>query len=161
MSTIDIITVPANLSLALSFLIGLVFGITQVKAAAKDRKERFTLEILRNFQSREFCELIYYIGNKEFPDTMDEWKELPDREHILFLQFSQEMEMLGILVAERYVDMGLVDKTLGSFVTSSWQKYEKVILDMRVKMPDPFLNEYFQWLAERINERMQKNPRKP
>lgn len=26
---------------------------------------------------------------------------------------------------------------------------------------DPFLGEYFQWLAERIDERMKQNPRKP
>ena len=33
--------------------------------------------------------------------------------------------------------------------------------DIREKQSDPFLGEYFQWLAERIDERMKKNPRKP
>jgi len=33
--------------------------------------------------------------------------------------------------------------------------------DIREKAPDPFLGEYFQWLAERIDERMRENPRKP
>jgi hypothetical protein len=36
-----------------------------------------------------------------------------------------------------------------------------VFLDIREKTPDPFLGEYFQWLAEQIDERMKKNPRKP
>ena len=71
------------------------------------------------------------------------------------------MESLGILVAEKFINIDLVDKTLGSFVTNAWEKYEKLFLDIREKLPDPFLGEYFQWLAEQIDERMKKNPRKP
>jgi hypothetical protein len=69
------------------------------------------------------------------------------------------MESLGILVAEGLIDIGLVDKTLGSFVTTAWDKYKIMFLDMR--KADPFLGEYFQWLAERIEERMQNSPRQP
>ena len=69
------------------------------------------------------------------------------------------MEMLGILVAEKLIDMDLVDKTLGSFVSASWEKYEGMTLNLR--KTDPFLNEYFQWLAEKISDRMFRNPRKP
>jgi hypothetical protein len=54
-----------------------------------------------------------------------------------------------------------VDKTLGSFVTSSWGKYKSLFLEIREKQPDPFLGEYFQWLAERLDERMRLNPRRP
>jgi len=50
---------------------------------------------------------------------------------------------------------------LGSLVTSAWEKYKKLILDMRVNQPDPFLSEYFQWLAEQIDKRLKENPRKP
>ena len=52
--TNDIIALIANIALALSFVIGLVFGIAQVRAAARDRRERLTLETLREFQAREF-----------------------------------------------------------------------------------------------------------
>ncbi len=79
----------------------------------------------------------------------------------MFIQFAQEMESLGILVAERLIDIDLVDKTLGSFVTTTWEKYKPLFVDIRTNQPDPFLGEYFQWLAERIEERMRKNPRKP
>lgn len=69
------------------------------------------------------------------------------------------MESLGILVAERLINIDLVDKTLWSLVTTAWEKYKILIQDRR--MIDPFLSEYFQWLAERIDERMRENPRKP
>jgi len=156
----EIIAVSANLALALSFIVGLIFGVVQVKAAARDRKERFTLESLRNFQTREFAELIHYITSSgNIPSTRKELEALPANDRISFIQLAQEMESLGMLVADKFIDMDLVDKTLGSFVTTTWEKYKKVFLSMRNE--DPFLGEYFQWLAERIDKRMKENPRKP
>jgi hypothetical protein len=64
----------------------------------------------------------------------------------------QEMESLGILVAERLINIELVDKTIGSLVSIAWNKYKVMIEDSRKRRSDPFLCEYFQWLAERIDE---------
>ncbi len=125
------------------------------------RRERLTLETLRNFQTHEFAELIVYITTHNMPSGYEGWQALPHGDKTNFLHLAQEMESLGILVAERLINIDLVDKTLGSFVATSWEKYKTMFLDMREKMPDPFLGEYFQWLAEQIDERMKQNPRKP
>jgi hypothetical protein len=159
--TNDFIALIANLALTLSFIVAVIFGIAQVKAAARDRKERLTLEILRHFQTREFSELALFITSHDPPSSQKEFQSLPSGDQIFFFQFGQEMESLGILVAERLIDLDLVDKTLGSLVTTAWMRYKTVFKDIREKQPDPFLGEYFQWLAERINERMRENPRKP
>ena len=66
----EIIALIANLALTLSFIVALVFGIAQVKAAARDRHERLTLEALRNFQSREFAEMINYVTRMKLPETL-------------------------------------------------------------------------------------------
>ncbi|HEY6258726.1 MAG TPA: hypothetical protein VIY51_23335 [Xanthobacteraceae bacterium] len=157
----DIITAVANVAIALTFVAGLVFGIAQVRAAARDRRERLTLETLHNFQTREFSALMYYVIARDMPSSRDGLRALPADDQIKIIQFGQQMETLGMLVAEELIDMALVDKTLGSFVATSWDKYKTMYLDMREKLPDPFLGEYFQWLAERIKERMEANPRKP
>ncbi len=59
--TNELITFISNLALTLSFIVALVFGIAQVKAAGRDRRERLTLETLRNFQTREFAELMLFM----------------------------------------------------------------------------------------------------
>lgn len=159
--TNEIIAMIANLALALSFIVGLIFGIVQVRAAACDRKERLTLEALRNFQSHEFIELAFNINSYNIPPTVEEWRKLPATDQIMLFQYTQVMESLGILVADRFINIDLVDKTLGSLVTTTWDKIKPGILDMREKTPDPFLCEYFQWLAEGLNERMKMYPRKP
>jgi len=157
----DIITLIANVALALSFVIGLIFGIAQVNTANRDRRERLTIETLRNFQTREFAELILFINSHSMPSNSKEMNALPQKEQVFIVQFGQQMESLGMLVAERLINIDLVDKTLGSFVALAWEKYKILFQDIREKQPDPFLGEYFQWLAERINERMQQNPRRP
>jgi hypothetical protein len=157
----DVISVIANLALALSFIVGLIFGIVQVRAAARDRRERLTLETLREFQTREFVELLHYVSFHDLPSNREGMMALPPDERTLLIQFGQEMESLGILVAERLINIDLVDKTLGSFVVTSWEKYKAMFMDIREKQPDPFLGEYFQWLAEQIDERMRSNPREP
>jgi hypothetical protein len=159
--TNDIITMIANVALALSFIVGLVFGIAQVHAAARDRRERLTLETLREFQTREFIELMGHISFREMPVNREKFMAIPVDERTKLMQFAQEMESLGILVAEKLVSIDLVDKTLGSFVTTSWDKYKTLFYDLREKQPDPFLGEYFQWLSERIAERMLNRPRRP
>ena len=155
----DLIAMFANLALALSFIVGLIFGIAQVQAAARDRRERLTLEALRNFQTREFAELIYYTMDTKLPATRKELESLTANERIMFIQFAQQMESLGMLVAEKLINIDLVDKTLGSLVTTAWDKYKIIFLNMRNN--DPFIGEYFQWLSERIDERLKQNPRKP
>jgi len=157
--TSEFVALIANLALALSFIVGLIFGIAQVKAAVRDRRERLTLEALKNFQTREFAELIYYIVNNKMPANSKEMESLPAHERIMFIQFAQQMESLGILVAEKFINIDLVDKTLGSLVTTAWDKYKIMFLAMRDR--DPFIGEYFQWLAERIDKRLKEDPRKP
>ncbi|MBV9963544.1 MAG: hypothetical protein JO072_14970 [Parafilimonas sp.] len=157
----DLITLIANIALTLSFIIALIFGIAQVKTAERDRRERLTIETLRSFQTHDFAELLYFINNAKIPSTQKAIRAIPEEEQVKFIEYGQQMESLGILVAEGIIDIDLVDKTLGSFVTTSWEKYKPVFQDIREKAPDPFLGEYFQWLAEYIDERMKKNPRKP
>ena len=158
--TNDIIALAANVALALSLIVGLIFGIAQVRAAAGDRRDRLTLEALHNFQSRDFAELLQYINSHDMPSSQQELLTLPVNEQVFFMQLAQEMEMLGILVAERFIDLDLVDKTLGSFVSTTWEKYKRIALGIR-KNDDPFVSEYFQWLAEKVADGISRNPRKP
>jgi hypothetical protein len=161
LSVTDIVTIIGNIAIALSFVIALVFGIAQVRQAARDRRERLTLETLREFQTREFADSIHRILYTDMPATYEALRALPEHEQVPFIQFAQQMESLGIQVAEGLIELDLVDKTLGSFVTIAWEKYRPAFTDLRVKTDDPFTGEYFQWLAELIDKRMKEKPRRP
>ena len=82
----DIITLIANVALALSFVIGLIFGIAQVNTANRDRRERLTIETLRNFQTREFAELILFINSHNMPSNSKEMNALPPTEQVFIVR---------------------------------------------------------------------------
>ena len=151
----------ANLSLALSLIVALVFGLIEVRVASRERRERLTLEALNTFQSREFAEILQYLDTHELPRRRADLRALPINDQVMFIQYSMLMEDLGIMVAEKMIDMDVVDKTLGSFVSTSWKKLKPLALSMRAEDREPFFAEYFQWLAEEIDARMRANPRKP
>jgi hypothetical protein len=161
MSLAEIISICANLALTLSLIVAIIFGISQERTAEHDRKERLTLETLRTFATREFARNIYFITRGNMPCSAKDFYALPPEEQALLIQFGQEMESLGLLVAEGFISIDLVDKTLGSFVTTTWKKYTPVFNELRQETNDPFLGEYFQWLAKVIEERMKKSPRRP
>lgn len=155
-----VVSLIANVALALSLVVAVVFGIAQVRAATRDRKERLTLETIRTFQTREFAEIMLRLRNIKALTSQEDMESLPESDQIILTQGAQMMESLGLLVHDGLIDLDLVDKTLGDYVSTIWYKYKEFFLAMRERIPDPYLGEYFQWLAERVEEKM-KEARKP
>jgi hypothetical protein len=156
-----LISLLANLALTLSLIVAIIFGIAQIRAANRARKERLTIETLQNFQSREFAAMMLFTSSIEFPRNLAAWDQWPDESKEKFMQLMQQMESLGILLADGLIDLGLVDKILGKFVSHTWGKFKPIVLELRQKNPDPYLAEHFQWMAEQIENSMKNHPRKP
>ena len=157
----EISTLVANLALVLSLVVALVFGIAQAQAASRDRRERLTLETLRFVQTHEFAGFMYRISNGQVPNTNEARKAMSAEDQIGFIQFAQEMESLGMLVVDGVIDLTLVEKTLGSFVISAWERYKPIFSELRQTGNDPHLGEYFQSLAELMGRRLKDKPRPP
>ncbi len=159
MSFADIVSLIANIALTLTFVVGLIVGVVQIKAAERERRERLTIDILRVFQTRDFAEFINFFRSGRFPRKNGDLDTLSVPEQLMYIQFSQQMESLGVLVADNIIDIDLVDKTLGDFVTVAWKRYEPGFTASRKN--DQYLGEYFQWLAERMDEYSKASPRDP
>jgi hypothetical protein len=157
----EIVILIANIALTLSVIVAVIFGIVQVRSANRDRRERLTLEALRSFQTREFAEMLHFMGMTKIPPSNKEWSHWSEEDKIRIVHLTQQMESLGILLAEKLINIDMVDKTLGSFVSTAWEQCRPLILDVREDTGDPFLAEYFQWMAEQMDQRMKMKPRKP
>lgn len=155
------IAVIANIALSLSVVVAIIFGLVQIKVAKRDRRERLTVETLQAFHSKEFAELFLFTTNEQIPQTYAGWESLPKESKLLFIQLTQQMESLGISLADGLINFNLVDKTLGSFVAHTWERFKPLLMSMRAEVADPFLSEYFQWMAEQIEKRMKAAVRKP
>jgi hypothetical protein len=135
----------ANIAIAVSAAIALVFGILQVQAAVRDRRERLTIEVVRALQTREFAQEVAVLRQHPPPTTAEEWTALPESTRVTHMHFLQQMEMLGLLVFDGSIDLKLVERTLGAYVSMTWKRFEPVILELRRRLPDPYLSEYYQY----------------
>ncbi|MBS7565350.1 hypothetical protein KHS38_13135 [Mucilaginibacter sp. Bleaf8] len=92
----ELVSLIANIALTLSVIVAVIFGIAQVKASSKDRKERLTVETLKHFQTREFAETLHFMHTLDFPADYGAWQQRSDSDQVRFIQLSQEMESLGL-----------------------------------------------------------------
>lgn len=156
----ELIAIIANIALTLSVVVAVIFGIIQTRTAHKDRRIKLTIETLNHFQTREFAENMLYVYRHEFPANYEEWVQHHE-EQVRYVHIAQQLESLGLLVAERMISLDLLDKTLGSYITVAWEKFRPLTMANRERNNDPYMNEYFQWLAEQIDRRMNNDPRQP
>jgi len=61
-------------------------------------------------------------------------------------------ESLGYLVFRRIVPLRVTDELVGGIVTGAWQPLRPWLDDCRKSMPAPRLFEWFNWLADRMEE---------
>jgi hypothetical protein len=83
--TNETIGMLADLAIALSFIAALIFGVVQVQTASRDRRERLTLETLRQFQTREFAGLMLFINSQTFPLTRKELQSRSADEQAIYM----------------------------------------------------------------------------
>ena len=151
---IDIISVSV-------LILGLVFGLIQLRQYRLSQNREASLHLLNSFQTTDFLHGIWII--QELPAGLSK-KEIEERvgsDIRLILLVISNWESLGILVFNREITIEMVDDAYSAPIIVSWQKLEKYITDMRndLKRNTPF--EWFQWLVDRMKEREKLNPPVP
>lgn len=68
----------------------------------------------------------------------------------------QSMEGLGTLVMKREFPLQMVEDFFSGLILISWKKLKIFVEDERKEMGRETIAEWYQWLAERIQEREQK-----
>ncbi len=65
---------------------------------------------------------------------------------------STTMESVGLMVNQRIVAFRLVQQLMGGTIQASWRVLEPHTQMLREKLGRPSIHEWYQWLAERLNE---------
>ena len=66
---------------------------------------------------------------------------------------STTMENIGVMTHQRIVPFLIVNHLVGASTVILWRKLEKWVLALREEIGQEAAFEWFQWLAERLNER--------
>lgn len=134
-------------------VIALVFGMVQIHQFRRQRHDVAAIELMRSLQDHEFTHsfrLIYPL-----PEDMpaDDFRELGSEYEEAALALGARFESMGLLVYRESLPLHLVEEIIGGAVVLLWRRLRPWVEFHRQEQGHPLLFEWFQWLAERLDER--------
>ncbi len=135
---------------ALTVLVALVFGTLTIRQWRRTRYLTAAAELVHTIQTPEFNRAIGIV--MELPERADPPSILADPIKIAAINsVAHVFESLGVLVFHRLLPLHLVDHLLGGYVRASWKRVKPYVESRRGTLGAMF-GEWFQWLAERLEE---------
>ena len=145
----------ANLAEIVGVLIvvgGLFFAVLQMRQIRQQRRELAAIELFRFFGNQQFTaaykRILRLPDNLGVDDIRDEDSELEDAAVLI----SATMENIGVMTFQRIVPFIVVNNLIGQSAPILWRKLERWAVALREEQSSPQAFEWFQWLAERLEE---------
>jgi len=141
-----------NLLQTIAIVAGLAYGAVELGQFRTEQRREAETEVARSFLSPELMDAFSVVMSMPDSLTLESYEadyadQLP---HLLLL--AQTFETVGIMVFNGDVRLETVDEFLGTPILFSWGKLETVYLQNREAFQAPGIAEWFQWLAERLQE---------
>ena len=137
---------------ALVVIGGLIFAMMQMRNFRQQRRELAAIELFRFFANPEFNRAYEQI--LKLPDglsTADIEARHAGMEHCAML-ICTTMENIGVMTHQRIVPYMVVKNLMGSSSIILWNKLEHWVYALREETGSGEAFEWFQWLAERLDE---------
>lgn len=145
----------ANMAEILGVIIvvgGLIFAMLQMRQIRQQRRELAAIELFRFFGNAQFSAAYQTIlrlpDDMSVADIRDKQADLEDAAMLI----GATMENIGVMTFQRIVPFVVVNNLIGSSTIILWRKLERWALALREELDDPMAFEWFQWLAERLEE---------
>lgn len=134
-------------------ILGIIFGILNLRNFQKMRKREAAILMLNSFQTTEFVRGLLLSFSLPEETGKAEIDALPKEDYLALYVLLGTWERLGILVYHNEIPLDLVDEAFSGPILISWEKLQSFIQQFRTDVKRDTGFEWFQWLAERINER--------
>jgi hypothetical protein len=155
------VEVIAQVIEALAVVIGVGFAMVQVRQYRREKRREAALELMHSFQTPSFAEAMNLVYNLADGLSREEIESsLGEKFHLVYALMTT-WESLGILVYMGEVDLDLVDDFFSGPIKISWRKLQGHVLGERELLGRDTIEEWFQWLTERLAERESQRPRIP
>jgi hypothetical protein len=146
---------------ALAVAIGVGFAIIQFRQYKQNKRHEAAIELLHSFQTPTFAKalnLVYKLPDGLSKEQIEE--RLGDEFHLVYALMTT-WESLGILAYRNEIDLDMVDDFFSGPIIISWNKLKGHIIGERSLLGRHTIEEWFQWLTERLQERESKEPAVP
>ena len=155
------LTTAVDLLSGLAVIGGVGWAIVQLRQYRQTRRRELSLELLRAFQTPDFAKALQFVY--ALPEGLSKEeieRRAGDDMHIVYALMTT-WESLGILVHRREVPIALVEDFFSGPITISWVKLEAYVRGEREEQGRETIEEWFEWLRDRITERESSTPPVP
>ncbi|MHB1195000.1 MAG: DUF4760 domain-containing protein [Longimicrobiales bacterium] len=131
---------------------GLVYGGIQLAQVRDEQHRQADAQMAQSFLTAEFIKGYTFVLT--MPDSLDFQTlqtEYPQEVTGMML-VTQTFETIGIMVYRGDIELATVDDFLGTGVMDCWRKLQPMTVQYRLDSHAPSIAEWFQWLAERLQE---------
>lgn len=143
------VAVLLNVVTTLAVVLGVIFGLVELRHATRDRRDHAAVDIVRTVQTQEVRRAVERI--LKLPDDADPAIVRRDPELVeASLAVDSACEMWGAMVFEGVVDLHLLDRMVGGWVRGTWRRLRVWIEAERTDNRSPNVGEWWQWLYERL-----------
>ena len=146
---------------AIAVVIGVGFAMVQVRQYRRDKHREAAMELLHAFQTPSFARALNIIYSMPDGLSKEEVERFAGDEFHLVYAMTTTWESIGVLVYRGEVSLQLVDDFFSGPVMVSWRKLENQIIGERNEVGRQTINEWFQWLKERLEESESDKPPVP
>jgi hypothetical protein len=146
---------------SIAVIIGVGFAIVQFRQYRRDKHREAAIELLHSFQTPSFAEALHLVYHLPDGSSREEVESRLGEKFPLVYALMTTWESLGILVYRKEIDLSMVDDFFSGPITISWRKLKGHVLAERAMLERETIEEWFQWLAERLSEMESKVPPVP
>ncbi len=137
---------------ALLVISGVLFGLMEVRHYRQQRQETASMEIMRAFQNPDFTSALRLVMEYERECQRCHEESISQELQDSAMLVSTTLEAVGLMVYQRIVPFRLVQQLMGGVIQASWRVLRPHTEWLREKLCRRSIHEWFQWLAERLDE---------
>jgi hypothetical protein len=131
---------------------GLGFAVIQLQHYRQQRRETAAIELLRSFQNPEFSRALRAVLALPKDLCKSDITECSASEQDAIMVVVLTFESIGVMVFRGIVPLEMVNELLGGVCVESWSRLDRYMQDSRADSDRKTMSEWFQWLAERLDE---------
>ena len=138
---------------AIAVLTAIIFGIAQIRQFRQQRSDALAVELMRSIQDAEFTRSLRVLLTLPPQISADDFRRLGPEVEDAAWALCAKYETLGYLVYRGIMPIDLVEELVGGVGVHLWERLRPWAEFIRAQQRQPLLLEWFQWLAERLQDR--------
>jgi len=142
----------------IAILAGIVYGALELRQFRQNKEREATFELMRLIQTPEFSQALTALIQLPDATTTEDLLALPKPQLDQLYHLQSTWESLGILVYRGDVSLNLIDEFYGGPILFSWRRLRPLVEYNRRIFQRESLNEWFQWLVERLEASYEGKP---